>query len=198
MRIAAMLFFVVCCLSVMGQQNYRVGPGDLVKVSVIELEEVENQYRIDNMGNLTLPYLGRVAVKGKTLSELQRSITEQLKEGYVNDPHVFVDVLEYNYQPISVIGAVKIPGKLNRVDQNINLIEAITRAGGVMENASDKIFIMRKTPEGLSETLEISYDELMIQGRSYLNIPIYFGDTINIPVERPLVVSVIGEGESTW
>ncbi len=174
-------------------QTYRVGPGDLLKISVIELKEMDNEYRVDNRGFLNLPYIGPISVKNSSVIELQQMITEKLKDGFVNNPQVFIDILEYNFRPISVIGAVKEPGKLKRVEQNVTLIDAISQSGGVLENASDKIFVIRKTEQGLNETLEVSYRELMIQGKWYLNVPLYPGDTVNIPIEKPMVVSVIGE-----
>ena len=192
MRIFALGLF---CLSgmVLWGQTYRVGPGDLLKISVLELKEIENEYRIDNGGFLTLPYLGRIPVRGLTVTEIYELVTEKLKQEAVNNPQVFIDLVEYNYRPISVIGAVKEPGKLNRLHGNISLIEAITQVGGITSNASDTIVIMRKTPEGLGETLKVSYTALMVEGHAYLNIPIFPGDTINIPVEQPMVVSIIGE-----
>jgi polysaccharide export outer membrane protein len=174
------------------QTSYRVGPGDLLKISVIELEEMENEYRVDNLGFLNMPYLGRVDVKNATILELQEKITDELK-AYVNDPQVLIDILEYNFRPISVIGAVKTPGKLKRLTRSLNLIDAISESGGRSDNAGDKIFVIRKTPENMSETLQISYRELMIEGDGSLNIPLFPGDTINIPVEQPLLISVIGE-----
>jgi polysaccharide export outer membrane protein len=174
-------------------QNYRLGPGDLLKISVIELQDVAADYKIDNQGNLNLPYLGLLKVQDKTTMELREEIITKLSERFVNEPQVFVDLLEINWRPISVIGAVNLPGRLKGVNPNINLVEAITLAGGVLENAGDTILVMRTPDSGIPETLKISYQELLIEGKPFLNIPVMAGDTINIPVERPTVISVIGE-----
>lgn len=185
--------FLILAPSALMAQIYRVGPGDVIKIAVIELKEMENEYRVDSTGFLGLPYLGRVKVQGLTATELQAEITKKLEVEFVNDPQVFIEILEYNYQPISIIGAIKEPGKLKQLNQSVTLIDAITQSGGLLENAGDKILVIRKAPGGMSETLEISYRELMIDGVWYLNIPLYPGDTVNIPVERPFIVSVIGE-----
>ena len=158
----------------------------------MQLEEIDGDYRIDNTGNVNLPYVSKIEVKDLSLAELQERVTESLKT-YVRDPQVFIDVLEYNYKPITVIGAVKEPGKIKRMMQNVSLIDAVTQSGGLQDNAGDKIVVIRKSPAGISSTLEISYRDLMVEGKWYENIPLYPGDTINIPVERPFVVSVIGE-----
>lgn len=192
LRFMTLLLAILCSFSAFSQ-TYRVGPGDLLKISVIELKEMDSDYRVDNRGNLNLPYIGVLSVQNATVIELQQKITEKLQDGFVNNPQVFIDILEYNFRPITVIGAVNKPGKLKRVEQNVTLIDAISQSGGVLENASDKIFVIRKTEEGLNETLEISYNQLMIEGLWYLNVPLFPGDTVNIPMEKPMVVSVIGE-----
>ena len=192
MRILCLSFLLLAALGATGQV-YRVGPGDVIKISVIELEEMENDYRVDSVGTLGLPYLGKIKVQGMTVGEIQDEITKKLEVEFVNDPQVFIEILEYNFQPISIIGAVKEPGKLKQLNQTVTLIDALTQSGGLLENAGDKILVIRKAPGAMSETLEISYRELMIDGVWYLNIPLYPGDTVNIPVERPFIVSVIGE-----
>ncbi len=185
------LSLLFCSLSA---QTYRVGPGDLLKISeATHKEEFDDEFRVDNQGNLSLPYLSPLQVQDKTITELQAQITAALMESDLINPQVFIDILEYNYRPISVIGAVKEPGKLKRIGDNVDLIEALTLSGGIQENASNQLFVIRKTPEGLNETLEVNYRELMVEGKYYLNIPLYPGDTVNVPVQKPLLVSVIGE-----
>ena len=191
MRFCIPILFLIGT-AILNAQTYRVGPGDLLKISVVQLEEIDGDYRIDNTGNVNLPYVSKIEVKDLSLAELQERVTESLKT-YVRDPQVFIDVLEYNYKPITVIGAVKEPGKIKRMMQNVSLIDAVTQSGGLQDNAGDKIVVIRKSPAGISSTLEISYRDLMVEGKWYENIPLYPGDTINIPVERPFVVSVIGE-----
>lgn len=175
-------------------QNYKLGPSDLLKIAVIELNDMAGEYRVDTQGNVTLPYLGQMSVYHLTVDQVRSTLAEQLaKQELVTDPQVLVDLMEVNYRPVNVIGAVQNPGKLNKVFQNITLVDAITRAGGVQENAGDIILIMRTADNGFTETLKVSYQELLIEGRPYLNIPIYAGDTINIPVEKPMLISVLGE-----
>lgn len=175
-------------------QNYQLGPSDLLKIAVIELEDMSGEYRINNQGELNLPYLGLFQVLNKTVSQVRQELVEKItSEDLVKQPQVFVDLLEVNWRPINVIGAVKTPGKLEKVYQHITLVDALTRAGGLQDNAGDSILIMRTTPEGFSETLSISYVELLIEGDPHLNIPILAGDTINIPIEEPLLVSILGE-----
>ena len=190
------LFCLALTTATLGAQDYRVpykiGPGDLLRVSVLDLSEMDNNYRVDTLGNINLPHLGRVPAGQKTVSELQSFIMQRLKEGYLNDPRVMVEIEEFNFRPIAVIGAVQNPGRLKTANLDMNLIEALTQAGGVLPNAAHKLLVMRKT-DGVDETLEINLNDLLVEGKAYLNIPIFPGDTINVPTEKPFVVSVIGE-----
>lgn len=193
LRIFTLLIFMTTGVSALAQ-NYQLGPSDLLKISVIELEDLAGEYRVDSQGNLSLPYLGQFSVFHLTVSELRSELAKQLTDqDLVNEPQVLIDLLEINYRPINVIGAVNNPGKLTKVFQNINLVDAITRAGGLQDNAGDTILIMRTSTTGFTETLKVSYRELLIQGKAFLNIPIFAGDTINVPIEKPMYISVLGE-----
>lgn len=175
------------------QVHYNTGPGDLLKISVINLEEMNGEYRIDSLGYINLPYIGRTLARGITIEELQNKIGKRLEDGYLNNPQVLVEIKEFRFQPISVIGAVQSPGRLETVDLDIDLIEALTQAGGITTDAGNRILVMRKSASGRTRTLTINLSELMIEGQARLNIPLFPGDTVNIPPQKPLVVSVLGE-----
>jgi len=175
------------------QVHYNTGPGDLLKISVINLDEMNGEYRVDSLGYINLPYIGRTLARGVTIKELQDKISKSLEEGYLNNPQVLVEIKEFRFQPISVIGAVQNPGRLETVDLDIDLVEALTQAGGITSDAGNRILVMRKSTSGRTRTLTINLSELMIEGQARLNIPLFPGDTVNIPPQKPLVVSVLGE-----
>ncbi len=193
MRLLAMCMLSVSLAAL--AQNYRLGPSDEFKVTVIELNDMSGAYQVDSSGNVNLPYLGQVSVMNKTLSEVRDLLGEKLsKADLVKEPQVLIDITSVNYKPISVIGEVNNPGKLNKVVQVTNLVDVLTRAGGVAERAGDTILIMRTSEvTNLTATLKISYEDLLIKGDPHLNIPIQFGDTVNIPVAKPVRVSILGE-----
>ena len=173
--------------------HYNTGPGDLLKVSVINLEEMNGEYRVDTLGYINLPYIGRTLVRGITITELQDKISKKLEEGFLNNPQVLVEVKEFRFQPISVIGAVQNPGRLETINLDIDLLEAITQAGGITGEAGSRILVMRKASSGRTRTLTIDLADLLIEGQAHLNIPLFPGDTVNIPAKKPMVVSVLGE-----
>lgn len=193
MRVLAMLMLSVSLTAM--AQNYKLGPSDEFKVTVLELNDMSGQYQVDSGGNVNLPYVGQLSVMNKTLEEVRELLAEKLiKADLVKEPQVIVDITAVNYKPISVIGAVQNPGKLDKVVQATNLVDVLTRAGGVAERAGDTILVMRTSEvTNLTATLKISYEDLLIKGDPHLNIPIQFGDTINIPIEKPVLISILGE-----
>lgn len=173
-------------------QDYSLGPGDLIEVQVMDLEEINGDYRVDSQGNIVMPYLDQVSVLNLTSQQLQEQITQGLKANVLNNPKVIVRVKEHRSKPISVIGAVKKPGRIPD-NLNIDLLGAITQAGGVSDNAGNRVFIMRRASNGRTSTLEINLDELLYQGKQHLNPPLFPGDTVNIPVDIPISVFITGE-----
>lgn len=178
--------------AMLSAQEYIIGPGDLLKISEMNYPQIEGEYRVNSLGYISLPELGRVMVKGLSIAETQKVVSEEMQK-FLNNPQVLVEVSEFNYRPISVLGAVHRPGRLEGYSPNLTLVKALSQAGGISENASDKVIVMRQTEAGLTETLEISYERLMFNAQAHLNIPLFPGDTVNIPVEKPFRVSIIGE-----
>ncbi|MDJ0839009.1 MAG: polysaccharide biosynthesis/export family protein [Acidobacteriota bacterium] len=174
-------------------QSYPVGPGDLLRINVLELEQITGDFRVDENGNLLLPLLKEVGVKDRTLLQIRNLIGEQLmKGGFVNSPQVFVDIVEVVYKPIRVIGAVKQPGKITSMSPDMNILDALAEVGGLMENADDEFVVKRKGPAGITNKT-FKYSELIKEDEKDKYHPVLPGDTIAVPVKRPIIVSILGE-----
>jgi len=194
---------ILCGILALGSsaQDYMLGPGDVIDVNVPDLEEMDGTYRVSNLGTVELPYLKTLSVTGLTLPELKMKIESMLKENYLNDPQVLLKIDEVHANPISVIGAVERPGPI-RESFEIDLLQALSLVGGRTENAGNRALIIRKGRSGESATLEIDLNKLLNEGVSYLNIPVFAGDTVNIPVQIPINIYITGEvnrpGELTF
>ena len=90
-------------------RDYKIGPEDLLEISVFEEEKLNKTVRVSSQGNISLPLLGILRVKGLTANELEKEIRDLLAEKYLQDPHVSVFIKEYRSQRIAVIGAVEKP-----------------------------------------------------------------------------------------
>ena len=173
-------------------QEFTLGAGDVLEVQVLNLEEVNGEYQVDNLGTITLPYLNQLQVRNMTTRELQSLIADRLADKYLNNPQVIVKVKQQRSRPVSVIGAVTRPGQIT-FTYDIDLLHVLSQVGGVTENAGDKLLVIRKSGSGVGATLEINLHKLLYEGLPHLNIPIFPGDTINVPLDIPFSVYVTGE-----
>jgi polysaccharide export outer membrane protein len=180
-------------------EEYRIGKDDLIEVTVFEVADLNASSRVTASGTVSMPLLGPVEVAGRTPQEVERSIEQGLKAKYINDPHVTVFVREYASQPVSVLGAVKLPSIYQIKGQKF-LLDMLAMAQGLSENAGNTIQIVRsrgnldvksdQTTERAS-AISVNIEDLFENGKTELNVPIYAGDTIN--VLRAGSVFVVGE-----
>ena len=184
-------------------RDYKIGPEDLLEISVFEVEKLNKTVRVSSQGNISLPLLGVLRVKGLTANQLEKELRELLSEKYLQDPHVSVFIKEYRSQRISVMGAVKSP-KVFEVTGQKTILDMLAMAEGVRDDAGHLLFLIRppaaqgKAPEALEgekdsdqggpKTFVINLEELLIKGDLTLNLPLIHGDVINIPVSGKVFV----------
>jgi polysaccharide biosynthesis/export protein len=162
--------------------DYRIGPEDLLEIDTFQVQDLKSTVRVSAQGFIKIPLLQRVKATGLTVAELETHIAKQL-EKFVKEPVVSVFVKEYRSQQISVIGSVKEP-RVHYATGQKYLLDILSLAGGLNDSAGSICIIQRplKTDEG--ETIEkivIDLDELLINGRADLNIPVLAGDVIQVP-----------------
>ena len=131
----------------MGVAGYQVGSDGEVRRTA-NMTNQENGYLVDRQGNIEFPVLGMKRVEGMTIQEVSNMIKNELiKENYVYDAIVTVDILNFK---ITVMGEVSSVGIQNVPDEKITLLEAITRAGGVTTNAAlNEVVVYREDRRGL-------------------------------------------------
>ena len=141
-----------------------------------------------------MPLLGKVDVSGLTPTDLEARIKALLEAKYINKADVSVTVLEAGSKPISVIGAVTHPGRIG-ITGNISLIQAITRPAASLNGYGKTLYVIRTAANGLTEQISIDIDDLMVNGNPDLNLPLSPNDVINVPVEVPLNIYVLGRSQ---
>lgn len=125
----------------------RIGPGDLLAVTVFEVAELTQAVRVSDTGDATFTLIGRHHVAGLTTDDTQALIARLLKEGnYIIDPQVSVLIQEYSTQGVSVVGEVKRPG-MYPVLGNQGLLDVISEAGGMTEMAGSEITVRHNGAE---------------------------------------------------
>ncbi len=110
-------------------QPYRLDAGDKLRITVFGQTDLTNTYAIDKAGYIAFPLIGSVAARGRTPQELEASIAEQLKRGFVRDPDVSVEI--DRYRPFFIMGEVGSPGQYTYVP-GMTVQNAIAIAGGVV------------------------------------------------------------------
>lgn len=172
-------------------RSYRIGPDDLLQISVFEVPELNQRVRVSQDGSISLPLLGRVDINGLTQQGAADKLTGLLQAKYVRNPQLTIFIEEYRSRQVAVIGAVTSPKNYELVGHK-NLLQVLSMAGGLTNAAGDQAFILREKPDGGSTTIAIDLEDLIGRGNQELNIPIEPNDVINIPIDREVRVFVMG------
>jgi polysaccharide export outer membrane protein len=159
-------------------QEYRLGPGDKLRVEVYRETQLSQSLQVRPDGKITLPLVGDITAVGKTSIELRDTLATALKE-YVTNPVVTVIVTDALAAQVYVIGEVSNPGA--QVMQGpMTVLQALAQAGGLKEfaNKSD-IRVLRKSSAGRQTTLSFNYKDA-IKGDAD-PMPLQPGDTVVVP-----------------
>lgn len=141
-------------------EAYRLGAGDKLRITVSKEEEITGEYEIDSSGNVSLKLIGTMPAAGRTLPELTKIIETRLLDGYLLDPRVAIDVL--NYRPFYVLGEVNTPGSYPYV-AGITVLKAIALAGGYTFRArTSKIELIRANEP--DKTILVDQGTLLLPG----------------------------------
>lgn len=172
--------------------DYRIGPKDLLDINVFGIDELNRTVRVSEEGKITLPLLGEIEVEGLTKGELERKISQLLKENYLQNPQVTVFIREYQSKRVSVLGAVKNPGIYELLGRQ-TLLQIIAQAGGFTNEAGQEIIIIRELDGGASKSLKISRKDLIFKSDTSLNIPLQPDDIVNVPIDEIIKIYVFGQ-----
>lgn len=145
---------------------YTLDAGDRVRVTVFGETDLTNTYAVDKAGYIAFPLVGSVPARGRTTKQIEGEIAKRLREGYVRNPDVSVEV--DRYRPFFVMGEVGQSGQYTYVP-GMTIQNAIAIAGG---------FTGRALQDNADVTRQI--DGAVVNGRVPLSDPILPGDTIYI------------------
>ncbi|MBM3736353.1 MAG: hypothetical protein FJW39_11255 [Acidobacteria bacterium] len=164
----------------------KLGTDDLIGVQVYDSPELTRTIRVSRDGTIRLPLIKqRIKAAGLFPQDLEVSIAEALKkEDILIDPVVTVSIVEYRSRPISVVGAVKRPLTFQSFG-NVTLLEAISRAEGLDDDAGSEILVSRTQPgdDGRPTTLvqRISVKALIDAADPEVNLRLDGGEEIRVP-----------------
>jgi polysaccharide export outer membrane protein len=145
---------------------YTLDTGDRLRISVFGQEGLTNSYSVDVSGSITMPLIGAVRARGLTPARLSQSISERLRQGFIREPHVTLEVEAY--RPFFVLGEVTTPGQYAYVP-NMTAETAVAIAGGFGPRAERSKISVTRNIGGQS-----------VQSSVPLNYPLRPGDTLRI------------------
>lgn len=157
--------------------DYRLGAGDLLRISVFGSPDLSAELRVSESGNITYPLVGAISVAGRSPAQVEAMISAHLVEGgFLRDPQVSVLVVEYRSQQVSVLGHVVKPGQYS-LQSASTLLSLLAEAGGpINDEAGDFATVMRK--DGTRTEIDLA---ALFNGDPKQNVPIQGGDTIFVP-----------------
>ncbi len=170
----------------------RIGPRDKIAITVEEQPTLTGDHDVADDGTISLPVIGSVRAQGLDERELSRAIAQRLETEGLRRATVTVKVLSYRSRPVSLLGAVGTPGN-RAVPARITLLELLLEVGGLREDHGQFIQVRRRAENGLSDQIQISVDELIRDGNPAVNIPIFAGDVIHVPVTSEVQIHFLGE-----
>ena len=148
------------------EQPYLLDAGDRLRITVFGQDGLTNSYAVDAAGNITMPLVGSIAARGRTPAQLSRALTERLKQGYIREPKVAIEVEAY--RPFFIHGEVVTPGQYAFVP-NMTVEKAIAIAGGFGPRADRSKAIVSRTIGGQTTRASVP-----------LTYPLRPGDTLRI------------------
>ena len=149
--------------------EYRLGASDQLRVTVFGEPELSGEYVLDGTGTVSLPLVGDIPALNLTVREFQRAVEARYADGYLREPRVNAEVL--NYRPFYILGEVRQPGEYPYTN-GLTVLNAVATAGGFTYRANES-FILIKGAEDSTE-FRVKLDP---------STPILSGDTIRV-VER--------------
>jgi protein involved in polysaccharide export with SLBB domain len=137
--------------------NYILSPNDIILVKVFEDPDLDSQHRISQDGTINFPLIGVVQISGRTVTQAANTIRERLLKGYLRNPQVRVNVIEYASRRITILGQVGRPGSyLLPNEEHVDLLEAIAMAGGFTRLADEGRVLVRRNVNGVETILKVN------------------------------------------
>jgi polysaccharide export outer membrane protein len=180
-------------------EEYRIGPGDLLDIRVFEQPNLSSVARVSSQGTIRLPFVGDIMAACLTESDLAQAVAGKYKR-LLNNPQVDVFIKEYQSQPVAVIGAVDKPARF-QLQRRVRLLELLTFAGGPTKDAGYTVQVIHSgyrdlcatEQDGASTAGELSFSTYklseLLSGSAASNIYVSPGDVVSVPEAEEIFVT---------
>lgn len=148
--------------------NYVIQPSDVIRLQVFQEPDLDQEFRVPRGGAFHFPLIGSVNLKGKTVEEAENLLRNLYNKDYLVNPQINLLIIEYSQRRVNVLGAVNNPGTVVfPPEEEMNLLDAISRAGGFSRLANKKSVTLNRTnPDGKVSRFTVNADQIIRGGNS--------------------------------
>ena len=158
------------------EYEYTLGAGDVINISITDVEDIDGSYTVSPNGDVTIPYVGQVLILNKTKEEAQQFINDVLKDFY-KEPETIVKVEQYKSSYVYITGYITTPISILLSEQPVKILDALIQGGYIKSQASyNKKALLRRG----DKVIEIDLFELLEKNNTDLNIYLKKEDVLHI------------------
>lgn len=162
------------------KKDYILGPGDIVRITVYDHQDMTTESRISERNAITFPLIGEIKIGGGSTAAAEVAVATQLEQGgFVKKAQVNVIVVQFHSQQISVLGEVNKPGKYP-LEAASTVVDLLALAGWVNQAGADTAILVRQSEQGAVRK-KIDLQELFQSGDMSTNLEVLNDDVIFVP-----------------
>ena len=177
--------------AVQATQDYLLGPGDVIKITVFQNPDLSSQARVSENGTITYPLIGTVQIGGLSTSAAERRIAQMLKDGsFLIDPQVTVLIDQIHGNQVDAIGQFNRPGRYPLETTQTKLSDLIAQAGGISSSGSDTVIFAGKR-DGRRVWQQIDLGKMFVNNEMDDDFYLQAGDVLF--VDRAPLFYIYGE-----
>lgn len=147
--------------------EYRLGSGDKIRLTVLSDKDLSQEHEVDPSGNIAVSMIGVTKAAGLTVRELEEAIKTKLRDGFIRDPKLNVDVL--TYRPFYIIGEVNKPGEYP-YKGGVNVVSVVAIAGGYTYRGNTNYVLIRRVGDNAEKSYQATPD-ILVQPGDVVRIP---------------------------
>ncbi|MDD3182633.1 MAG: polysaccharide export protein [Alphaproteobacteria bacterium] len=158
---------VVPSISASGSSDYVLDVGDKIRLTVYGEADLSGEYEVSSTGVVSLPLIGTIPAAHRNIHDFEQAVTSKLTEGYLRDPRVSAQVI--NYRPFFILGEVSKPGSYPYVN-GMTVVNAVAMAGGYTYRADKSEVTITRANDKDKQDTQVSEEERVMPG-DVLRIP---------------------------
>ena len=159
--------------------DYKIGPQDLLEISVFQVADLSRTVRVNTGGDISLPLVGAIHAGGLTVRDVEEAIGKKLTQSYLQNPQVSVFVKEFSSQRVTLEGSIAKPGIYPLTGQT-TLLQTVAMGGGLNDMADAKGILVFRVIDGKKKVARFDLKQIR-QGNA--EDPVILSDDIVVVSE---------------